>query len=67
MSYLEQHVERKGEGDCYAQILYPEMPESRAIVHFGSEWILTASGEDFLMEDDGEGEDRLVMFAMYLY
>ena len=27
MSYLEQHVER-------SQMLYPEMSESRAIVHF---------------------------------
>ena len=39
------------------------MSESRADVHFEGEWTKTASGEDFLMTEDGDGEDRLVMFA----
>ena len=39
------------------------MPESRTDVHFEGEWTKTASGEDFLMAEDGEGEDRLIMFA----
>ena len=40
------------------------MPESRADVHFGGEWTLTASGKDFFMAEDGQGEDRLIIFAM---
>ena len=39
------------------------MPESKADVHFDGEWTKTASGEDFLMAEDGQGEDRLIMFA----
>ena len=39
------------------------MPGSRTDVHFEGEWTKTASGEDFLMAEDGEGEDRLVIFA----
>ncbi len=27
------------------------------------EWAKTASGEDFLMEEDGQGQDKLIMFA----
>ena len=42
----------------------PPIPESSADVHFGGEWTSTASGEDFLMAADEQGEDRLVMFAM---
>ena len=41
----------------------PPMPESRADVHFDGEWTKTASGEDFLMAEDGQGEDRVIMFA----
>ena len=37
------------------------------IVHFGGEWTLTALGENFLMAEGGQEEDRLVMFAMSLY
>ena len=40
------------------------MPESRADVHFGGEWTSTASGKDFFMAEDGQREDRLIMFAM---
>ena len=40
------------------------MPESRADVHLGGEWTLTASGEDFFMAENGQGEDRLIMFAV---
>ena len=39
------------------------MPESRADVHFDGGWTKTPSGEDFLMAKDGQGEDRLIMFA----
>ena len=39
------------------------MPESRADVHFDGEWTKTASGEDFLMAEDGQGEDRVIMFV----
>ena len=40
------------------------MPESRADAHLGGEWTLTASGKDFFMVEDGQGEDRMIMFAM---
>ena len=40
------------------------MLESRADVHLGGEWTSTASGEDFFMAEDGQGEDRLIMCAM---
>ena len=40
------------------------MPESRADVHLGGEWTLTALGEDFFMAEDGQGEGRVIMFAM---
>ena len=42
----------------------PPMPESRADVHFGGEWTSTASGKDFFLAEDGQREDRLIMFAM---
>ena len=35
-----------------------------ADAHLGGEWTLIALGEDFFMAEDGQGEDRLVMFAM---
>ena len=38
------------------------MPESRTDVHLGGEWTKTALDEDFLMAEDGQGEDRLIMF-----
>ena len=40
------------------------MPESRADVHLGGEWTSTALGKDFFMAEDGQGEDRWIMFAM---
>ena len=40
------------------------MPESRADVHFGGEWTLTTLDEDFFMAENGQGEDRLIMFIM---
>ena len=40
------------------------MPESRADVHLGGKWTSTASGKDFFIAEDGQGEDRLIMFAM---
>ena len=43
------------------------MPESRADVHLGGEWTSTASGEDFFMAENGQGEDRLIMFAILYY
>ena len=33
-------------------------------VHLGGEWTSTESGEEFLVAEDGQGEDRLIMFAM---
>ena len=39
------------------------MSESRTDVHSEGECTKTASGKDFLMAEDGDGEDRLVMFA----
>ena len=39
------------------------MPESRADVHFDGEWTKTASGEDFLMAEDGQEEDKVIVFA----
>ena len=38
--------------------------ESRTDVHLGGEWTKTASDEDFFIAEDGQGEDRLIMFAM---
>ena len=32
-------------------------------VHFEDQWTKTASCEDFLMAEDGLGEDRLIMFV----
>ena len=43
------------------------MPESRADVHLGGEWTSTASGEDFFMAENGQGEDRRTMFAILYY
>ena len=40
------------------------MPESRADAHLGGEGTLTTLGKDFFMAEDGQGEDRLIMFAM---
>ena len=37
------------------------MPESRSDAHHGAEWTLC---EDFFIAEDGQGEDRLIMFAM---
>ncbi len=41
----------------------PRLPQSREDVHFDADWAKTASGEDFLMADDGQGEDKLILFA----
>ena len=35
----------------------------RVQVHFSEEWIKTASGESFLLAEDGSGEDKIVVFA----
>ena len=40
------------------------MPESRADAHLGGEWTLTVLGKDLFMVEDGQGEDRLIIFAM---
>ena len=37
------------------------MPESRTDAHHGAEWTLC---EDFFIAEDGQGEDRLIVFAM---
>ena len=42
------------------------MPESRADVHLGGGLTSTTLGEDFFMAEDGQGEDRLIMFANYV-
>ena len=41
------------------------MPESRADVHLGGEWTSTASGKGFFMAENGQGDDRLIVFAMF--
>ena len=40
------------------------MLESRVNAHLDCEWTATASGKDFVMAEDGQGEDGLIMFAM---
>ena len=41
------------------------MLEPRVDVYLGGVWTsMTASGEDFFMAENGQGEDRLIMFAM---
>ena len=37
------------------------MPESRTDAHHGAEWTLC---EDFFIAEVGQGEDRLIVFAM---
>ena len=40
------------------------MPESRADAHLGAKWTSTTLDKDFFMAEDGQEEDRLIMFAM---
>ena len=41
----------------------PALPTERAQVHFSGEWTKTASGESFLLAEDGSGEDKIVVLA----
>ena len=41
----------------------PALPTERAQVHFSGEWTKTASGESFLLAEDGSGDDKIVVFA----
>ena len=41
----------------------PTIPESRRDVHFNDEWVKTPSGESFLIAEDGDGDDKLIIFG----
>ena len=52
---------QSGVGVDFHQCLSQEL----MYVHLGGdEWTSTASGKDFFMAEDGQEEDRLIMFAM---
>ena len=43
--------------------LIPQLPQSRADVHFDGEWTQTFKGTQFLLAEDGVGVDKMIIFA----
>ena len=41
----------------------PAMPTTRGEVHFCGEWAETDAGENFLLVEDGQGDDKIIIFA----
>ena len=41
----------------------PQLPKSKDEIHFEGEWTKTYAGEQFLMIEDGEGDDKIIIFS----
>ena len=41
----------------------PPMPTTREKVHFCGEWAKTDAGENFLLVEDGQGDEKIIIFS----
>ena len=44
----------------------PPFPTSRNEVHFEGEWTQTIAGEPFLLAEDGDEDDKIIIFQLML-
>ena len=54
MKYLLYQLRRKQ---------LPPFPTSRDEVHFEGEWTQTIAGEPFLLAEDGDGDNKIIIFS----